>query len=105
MIFQDHEFQQMEEEAGMEADREEVLRQLEELEDRIREVEVEVMEVEKQQQEISYSQVSRMGEYRWTGEGGGVSLILQTTRLLFGSNLINIEKLNQVWLVKSPRRH
>ena len=50
----------MEEEAGMEADREEVLRQLEDLEDRIREVEVEVMEVEKQQQEISYSQVSRM---------------------------------------------
>ena len=68
LIFQDHEFQQMEEEAGMEADREEVLRQLEELEDKIREVEVEVMEVEKQQQEISYSQVSRMR--RWESIGG-----------------------------------
>ena len=71
LIFQDHEFQQMEEEAGMEADREEVLRQLEELEDRIRDVEVEVMEVEKQQQEISYSQVSRMRGWESIGGLGG----------------------------------
>jgi len=55
-LFEDLEFQQMETEACIEHDREEILQALESTETSIREVEQEVGDVEQQQQQISYSQ-------------------------------------------------
>jgi len=55
-LFEDLEFRQMETEAGIEHDREEILQALELTETSIREAEQEVGDVEEQQQKICYSQ-------------------------------------------------